>query len=374
MSLYVLKFGGSSVATTARIGHVADIVSGFVAKGHQIVVVTSAMQGVTNQLIELTKAFTSTPISREYDAVVSSGEHVAAGLLSLALIAKGITARSMTAWQIPIEVTGTYSNASITHVEGQKIFDMLSRGIVPVVTGFQGISEDGDVCTIGRGGSDATACAIANAMDADECLIYTDVDGVYTADPRIILNAKKIDEISYDDMIELASWGAKVLQTQSVQIAKEYGVSLRVLSSFVEGNGTKVTKKMRCILGSQFVGIAHSLDLFAIYSDLSDKQSLSVLLKPFRSMIKHFSGMYLITKTIQSEILAILSNAGINAEIDNDIGTVTVVGNIQTNMSYSNVFVKSKIVNPCSITFVVPFQHTLQLVEELHKLYIPSTV
>ena len=209
MSLYVLKFGGSSVATTARIAHVAGVIADFVDKEHGVVVVTSAMQGVTNRLIELTKAFTDSPISREYDAIISSGEHVAAGLLALALNSRDISAKSLTAWQVPITVSGTYSDASISQVSAEKIFEMLSQGIIPVITGFQGISANGDVCTIGRGGSDATACAVANAIHADECLIYTDVDGVYTADPRKVPNARKLDVITYDEMLELATLGAE---------------------------------------------------------------------------------------------------------------------------------------------------------------------
>ena len=364
MSLYVLKFGGSSVATTARIDHVAGIISEFVDKGHSIVVVTSAMQGVTNQLIELTKAFSDSPMSREYDAIISSGEHVAAGLLALALNSRNISAKSLTAWQVPIEVSGVYSDASIVHVGVQKILDLLKCSIVPVITGFQGISANGDVCTIGRGGSDATACAVANAIRADECLIYTDVDGVYTADPRVVLDARKLDEISYDDMIELSSWGAKVLQTKSTQIAKEYNVNLRVLSSFSEGYGTKITKY---IANNRIVGIAYNLDLFAVYSS---KKGILPELMPYISMIKRFSDGYLIPKTMQAEIQSSLTLQTENSEIsvDNNIGTVTIVGKTKIDKTQIHE-IEHVIETEYSQTFIVPFQQTLPLVTKLHEMF-----
>ena len=367
MGSYVLKFGGSSVATAARIGHVADIVAGFVRKGNHVVVVTSAMQGVTNRLIGLTKSFTDTPFSREYDAVISSGEQISAGLLALALNSKSILAKSMNAWQIPITASGKHSEACITQISNQKIFETLSHGAVPVVTGFQGVLENGDICTTGRGGSDATACAVAKAINANECFIYTDVDGVYTADPRVVLNAHKLDKVSYDDMLELASWGAKVLQMQSVQIAKEYRVNLRVLSSFSEGKGTKITNQMQSTPDYGPVGIAHNLDMFAIYTDVAEERELKLLLEPVKSVIKLFPDICLIPKTIQTEIQAILSKANINVKIDNDIGTVTVVGNNITKIVNDAYNAKKTLSGIRSQTFVMPLQQTLPLVAKLHK-------
>ncbi len=373
MSLYVLKFGGSSVATTARISHVADIIVEFVKKGARVVVVTSAMQGVTNRLIELTKSFTDTPFNREYDAVISSGEQISAGLLALALNSKGISAKSMNAWQIPITASGKHSEACITHISRQKIFETLSQEAVPIVTGFQGILKNGDICTIGRGGSDATACAVAKAINADECFIYTDVDGVYTADPRVVLNAHRLNEVSYDDMIELASWGAKVLQTKSVQIAKEYNVNLRVSSSFSEGEGTKITNQTLSTSNYGAIGIAHNIDMFAIYTDVAEEQNLKLLLEPVKSVVKLFPGVCLIPKTIQSEIQATLSNANIVAKADNDVGTVTVVGNNTAKTVYDAFNVKKTISGTRSQTFVVPLQQTLPLVATLHKTLFEET-
>ena len=398
MSLYVLKFGGSSVATPARINHISEIISEFISDGHRIVVVTSAMQGVTNQLIELTKSFSDSPFNREYDAVVSSGEQVAAGLLAMALNSKGIQARSMTAWQVPIEVCGTYSDAEISHVGSKKLLDQLDRGIIPVVTGFQGISRMGDVCTIGRGGSDATACAVAKFINADECLIYTDVDGVYTADPRIVLDAQRIDNISYDDMIELASWGAKVLQNKSTLIAKDYRVSLRVLSSFSDGLGTKVSDKTDYVLKGPIAGIAHTLDylILKVQNHSRTKQLLAQYIKDDLSkdlIHNKIPGSFLILKSYQSEIKNILDENKIEFEIDNDIGLVTVVGDIKggspelvsgdkfpimheiletIDNAIQNLGINNRkvMIREQSISVIVPFQQTVPLVNKLHEMFL----
>ncbi len=372
MSLYVLKFGGSSVATTTRMKHIVEIVASFIREKHQVVVVTSAMQGVTNQLIELTGSFSTSPINREYDTVISTGEQVAAGLLAMALNAERIPAQSMTSWQIPIYVQGDYSDAEITKVSTEKIFKLLKKGIIPVITGFQGISENSDIYTIGRGGSDATACAVAKAIDADECLIYTDVDGVYTADPRVVLNARRLDEVSYDDMIELASWGAKVLQTKSTQIAKDYGVKLKVLSSFAEGNGTKIIHHTKYAPSTQVTGIAHSLDCFAVYFS---SDNFKQLLQPFSLMIRDYADIILIAKTLQTEIQTIISDNSVDAKIDNDIGTVTVVCRdpdfvhdiLLKNRIYDKHEIKHTLIHERSMTFVVTYQQTIPLMTELHE-------
>lgn len=374
MSLYVLKFGGSSVATPARIRHVAGIVAKFIEAQHQVVVVTSAMQGVTNQLIELTKYFIASPSNREYDAVISTGEQVAAGLLASALISIGIPSVSMNAWQIPIKVSGPYSDAHILDVDGSRILGTLKQRRVPVVTGFQGISEHGDICTIGRGGSDATACAVAKFINADECLIYTDVDGVYTADPRIVLGAKKIDEISYDDMVELSTWGAKVLQTKSTLIAKDYNVKLKVLSSFSDfciDAGTKVSDQTVHVLEGGITGVTSDLGYFAICSKGTHNFANS-----FKSFYSTGQGdlFYLVPKAIQSE----LSSGDQGAIVDNDIGVVTVVGDFGGNSSSriydviteSGFEVKGTIKSDRAFSIVTQFQQTVPLVNKLHEMFL----
>ena len=221
MSLYVLKFGGSSVANIERMKHVSNIIAEFISNGDAVVVVTSAMKGVTNNLVTTARQI-SIDTDREYDVIISTGELVAAGMLARTLQTTGIPAVSLSASQIPIYADGSYGNGRVTRIKTSKLLSLVNDGIVPVVTGFQGITEVGDIITLGRGGSDATACALTYFLDADECFIYTDVDGVFTADPHIALNAQLIPEISYDEMLELSFWGAKVLQYQSVEIAKKY--------------------------------------------------------------------------------------------------------------------------------------------------------
>ncbi|GHT89164.1 hypothetical protein FACS1894113_3480 [Alphaproteobacteria bacterium] len=265
MALYVLKFGGSSVATTARIRKSAEIVANVRNRGHLVAVVTSAMQGVTNQLIDVAKAFCDSFVNREYDAIISSGEQVAAGLFALCLGSIGISAKSMLGWQIPIRTSGFFSQGFISSVNKDVILnEILTNGTTPVIAGFQGISDENEIMTIGRGGSDATACAVSCAIGADECFIYTDVDGVYTADPRVVLNSKRLTQISYDEMLVLASLGAKVLQDKSVCIAKQCGVKLRVLSSFSEGGETIVTNETTYQNDRKIAGIAHNTSVCII--------------------------------------------------------------------------------------------------------------
>ncbi|MEF3191046.1 MAG: aspartate kinase [Campylobacterales bacterium] len=241
--LIVQKFGGTSVGNLERIENVANRVIKTVQEGHQVVVVVSAMSGETNKLIEYAHYYSKTPNQRDMDFLVSSGERVTAGLLSIALNAKGYPAISLSGRQAGIKTDSAFTKARISHIDGSKIMKHLNEGKIVVVAGFQGIDEEGNVTTLGRGGSDLTAVAIAGAINADLCEIYTDVDGVYTTDPRIEPRAKKLDKISYDEMLELASAGAKVLQNRSVELAKKLGVRLVTRSSFNENEGTLITKE-----------------------------------------------------------------------------------------------------------------------------------
>ncbi|MDA3808093.1 MAG: aspartate kinase [Thiomicrorhabdus sp.] len=243
MALIVQKYGGTSVGNVGRIQNVAKKVAQFVEDGHQVVVVLSAMSGETNRLTMMAREMQARPCKREMDVLLTTGEQVTIALLSMALQQKECPAISYTGWQVPIVTDDAYSKARIDKIDGQKIREQLSLGNVVVVAGFQGITIDGDITTLGRGGSDTTAVAIAAALNADECQIYTDVDGVYTTDPRVVPEAKRLDKITYDEMLELASLGAKVLQIRSVEFASKYKVPLRVLSSLKEGGGTLITSE-----------------------------------------------------------------------------------------------------------------------------------
>jgi len=242
MSLIVQKFGGTSVANGDRINAVAERVAKYKKQGHQIIVVVSAMSGETNKLIGLAEEMMESPDLRELDAIVATGEQVTAGLTALALINLGIPARSYAGHQIKIHTDQAYSKARIQKIDEKAIRQDLDKGLVVVVAGFQGVDQNGNITTLGRGGSDTTAVAIAAALKADECEIYTDVDGIYTTDPRVVKEAKRLKSITFEEMLEMASLGSKVLQTRSVEFAGKYKVKLRVLSSFeANGEGTIIT-------------------------------------------------------------------------------------------------------------------------------------
>ena len=241
MALIVQKFGGTSVGTVERIEQVAEKVKKFRDGGDDIVVVVSAMSGETNRLIDLAKQISDQPVARELDVMVSTGEQVTIALLAMALIKRGVPAVSYTGNQVRILTDSAHTKARILQIDGQRIQRDIKAGRVVVVAGFQGVDEKGNITTLGRGGSDTTGVALAAALKADECQIYTDVDGVYTTDPRVVAKAQRLDKITFEEMLEMASLGSKVLQIRSVEFAGKYNVPLRVLHSFQEGPGTLIT-------------------------------------------------------------------------------------------------------------------------------------
>ena len=242
MALIVQKYGGTSVGSPERIQNVARRVAKYRQQGHQVVVVVSAMSGETNRLVALTQALSDAPDPREVDVVLATGEQVTIGLTAIALQSLGIPARSYTGWQVPIHTDSAFTKARILEIEPERMLADLAAGKVVVVAGFQGVDGEGNITTLGRGGSDTTAVALAAALQADECQIYTDVDGVYTTDPRIVPEARRLSQITFEEMLEMASLGSKVLQIRSVEFAGTYKVKLRVLSSFEEeGEGTLIT-------------------------------------------------------------------------------------------------------------------------------------
>ena len=264
MPTLVMKFGGTSVANLDRIARASKRVALEVANGYDVIVVVSAMSGKTNELVGWVNETSPLYDAREYDAVVSSGENVTAGLMALRLQEMDIPARSWQGWQVPVQTTSAHANARIEGILTEKITAKFAEGMrVAVVAGFQGISPEGRITTLGRGGSDTTAVAFAAAFGADRCDIYTDVDGVYTTDPRIVRKARKLDRIAFEEMLELASLGAKVLQTRSVELAMRFGVKLRVLSSFEEPSdnaGTLVCAEEDIMESNVVAGVAYSRD------------------------------------------------------------------------------------------------------------------
>ena len=241
--LIVKKFGGTSVADAERIEAVADNIESEILAGNKVTVVLSAMGNSTDDLIKLAKEINPEPDLREYDALVSTGEQISVALLAMALLKRGIKGKSYTAYQLGIKTNSSHSRARILDVEVSKITSELNEGVVPVITGFQGMNESGDITTLGRGGSDTTGVALAAALDADECQIYTDVDGIFTTDPRVYDKARLLKEVSFEEMLELSSSGAKVLQLRAVEYASKFNLPIRVLSSFNEGEGTLVQEE-----------------------------------------------------------------------------------------------------------------------------------
>lgn len=257
MALVVQKYGGTSVGTTDRIKNVAKRIIKTYEAGNEVVVVVSAMSGETNKLVALANEMVDIPDNREYDVVVATGEQVTIGLLAMYLKSLGYKAKSYQGWQVPIITDSTFSKARIESIDGSKMLADLKAGNIVVVAGFQGVDKDGNLTTLGRGGSDTSAVALAAALKADVCEIYTDVDGVYTTDPNVCKDARKVEKVSYDEMLELASLGAKVLQIRSVEFAKKYDVDVHVRSSLNDNTGTMVTREDKDMEGILVSGVAY---------------------------------------------------------------------------------------------------------------------
>jgi len=261
MALYVQKFGGTSVGSIERIEAVADKVIRYKEQGHDLVIVLSAMSGETNRLIDLAKQIDENPLAREMDVLVSTGEQVTISLLAMALTKRGYPARSYTGAQVKLLTDSVHTKARIRSIDDAKMRADLDKGRVVVVAGFQGVDEEGNITTLGRGGSDTSAVALAAALKADECQIYTDVDGVYTTDPRVVDKARRLESITFEEMLEMASLGSKVLQIRSVEFAGKYNVPLRVMSSFEDGPGTLITLEDEKVMEQPVVsGIAFNRD------------------------------------------------------------------------------------------------------------------
>lgn len=263
MARLVMKFGGTSVATTELMDRIAQRVSGLRNEGHEVVLVVSAMGHETDRLVDLAEQvdFQDPAGRQELDVLLSTGEQVSIALLALSLMKAGVSARSFQGHQIPIHTDAAYSRARILSIETQALEQSLSLGIVPVVAGFQGVSDDGRVTTLGRGGSDTTAVALAAALSADECQIFTDVEGVYTTDPRVVAGASRLAQVTFEEMLELASSGSKVLHSRAVELANKYAVPLRVLSSFKDGPGTLITTEETVMMEAPLIsGVAFTSD------------------------------------------------------------------------------------------------------------------
>ena len=337
-NIIVQKFGGTSVGSTDRIAHVAKIIEA-ATKNSKVIVVVSAMSGETDRLIELSKSFSSTPNKREFDALISTGEKVSASLLAMALESEGISAKSYSASQVSLRTTSQFSKAKILDIDKQRMQKILEEDNVPIITGFQGITEGGDVTTLGRGGSDTTAVAIAAAVDAKRCDIYTDVDGIYTTDPNVVPSAKKLEQISMEGMLELSGQGAKVIQIRAVEFANKYRVPVRVLSSFSEGTGTMINLDDNNMEDAEISGIAFQKNQTKVtFTAVEDTPGIaSKILGPLSDA------------DIQVDV--IVQNVGIEGKtdftftIDSDEKSLLdrVVPIIQESINYKDILIDNKI-------------------------------
>lgn len=341
MTTIVMKFGGTSVANIERIQNVANIVENKFKEGNKVVVVVSAMAGVTNDLVEKSKAISKNFSNAEYDVLLSSGEQVTSALLSAALIDKGLNARSMLGWQIPIVTEGQHKNSRIISVNSEIIENYINNGHIIVVPGFQGVSDQMRISTIGRGGSDASAVALAKALDADRCEIYTDVEGVFTTNPDICKDAKKIEKISYDEMLEMASLGAKVMQSTSVQKAMMNDVEIFVKSTFApEKSGTQITSDDKISYDKVITGVAYSKDDAKVtLKGVKDKPGVA------SSIFKPLTDENIVVDMIVQNISADNKKTDVTFTIKRDDLTKakTIMENLRTSIEYEEILTNGEV-------------------------------
>ena len=341
MTTIVMKFGGTSVANIDRIKNVADIIVNKKKEGFKIAVIVSAMAGVTNDLVEKSKAISSNFSNEEYDVLLSSGEQVTSALLSACLIEKGIKARSMLGWQIPIVTEGQHKNSRIVSVNSKPILENLNNDHVVVVPGFQGVSEKLRISTIGRGGSDASAVALAKALDADRCEIYTDVEGVFTTNPDICDQAKKIEKISYDEMLEMATLGAKVMQSSSVQKAMMNDVEIYVKSTFApEKDGTQILAEDKISYDKVITGVAYTRDDAKVtLVGVKDKPGVaSAIFKPLndQNIVVDMIVQNISTETQKTDVTFTIKRDDLKK-------TETILGGLKSDIGYDKLSTDNKV-------------------------------
>ena len=396
MPLLILKFGGTSVGSCEKIIKVAKLIKKYYDKKNKIIVVSSAMTGVTNDLIKKSKRISDKFEKSEYDVLVSAGEQIACSLLAGSLIKLGLKSRSWLSWQLPILTDGKHASSRIKKINTKDVLSFVNKGGIPVITGFQGISIDGRVTTIGRGGSDASAIAIAKFFNADSCVIFTDVDGVYTTDPKIDSKAKKIDKISYEEMLEMASLGAKVMQPSSVQDAMLNNIKIDIRSAFSKNPGTKIADEISVVSKKAITGISYiKNDAKITVVGLIDKPGVaSEMFKPLKEinldMIVQTSSAdggetdisFTIKKDDIKKVINLLKNnkkISYNKIIQNDkVSKVSVVGAGMITQSgvaqkFFNALAKKKInimvisTSEIKISVLIDQKHTNKAVKALHK-------
>ena len=400
MTKKVLKFGGTSVGSIERIKHAANIIKRELDQGNKLIVVVSAMAGKTNELISLSKSLSKNFINRELDVLLSSGEQVSSALIAGALSELGIKAKSFMNWQIPILTEGDHNNSRIINMNVETIDNFLADGGVAVIPGYQGISKEGEITTIGRGGSDATAVAIAKIFNTDSCEIYTDVDGVYSTDPNKIPVAKKIDRISYEEMLELSSLGAKVMQPSAVQTAMIYEIPLQVRSTFTDRQGTKIFKKESLDYSKAVTGVAYSKnDAKITLQSVEDKPGVAAEI--FEPLGKNQINIDMVIQNVSSDgkttdisftikredldkSMEILKNNNRikykNLSYKNDVSKISIVGAGMVStpgvtykmfraLSEENINILAISTSEIKISVIINDSDTLKAVKKLHNIF-----
>ena len=390
--ILVQKFGGTSVANIDNIKLAASKVVAAIRDGYYPIVVVSAMAGVTNQLVSYCKAISSLTSEEEiseYDVALSSGEVITAALMALALRKEGVVAESLMGWQVPIATNNLYSKALIEKIDNVYITSLLNRRIVPVVAGFQGLSEYNRITTLGRGGSDTTAAALAAAMGASFCDIYTDVEGIFTTDPRLVHNAKRIDIISYEEMLEFASMGAKVLHTRSVQIGMRYNVPIRVISTFASNlNYTLVTSKSDDMENRKITGITYTKNIASVLIRYNNASAINLS----EMMKQNFQILQSNINYTNSEVAVLVGledllklqqyieniDRALSHEVNSDIGQVSIVGfgvkndknllgEVVSVLEANDINISSIIITEVTIGLIMPASFTEKAVQLLHE-------
>ena len=393
MSIIVQKFGGTSVADVIRIQKIVDKIIAARDLGNKVVVVVSAMAGVTNQLANYCASVSDLSLQSnlaEYDVALSSGEIVTAALLALALQQRGISAHSVLSWQLPIKTDDSFSKALINDVDISLLHQYMNDDIVPIIAGFQGVNASNKLTTLGRGGSDTTALAIAAGLKAKRCDIYTDVEGVFTTDPRLVNRAKKIDVLSYEEMLEFTSMGAKVLHTRAVQIGMRYDVPIRVLSSFSDGPGTMITKQSDIMEQDKITGIAHNKNIACLYIKIDDAKNLDDLLSKLASakvnidtMQREGDAKILIIIPLSDAQIAkkILDEMGASYKIRTDAAFVSVIGfglknnpclfsTIFSLLNANNIKILMMLSSEIKISIMVPEDQTELVLKIIHEALV----
>ncbi|MCP5322668.1 MAG: aspartate kinase [Candidatus Paracaedibacteraceae bacterium] len=386
MSIVIQKYGGTSVGSVERMRHVADLIIAERNAGHKVAVVVSAMAGATNQLVKSANQFSNAPGTPAYDFIVSTGENVSCGMLALALAEKGVKAMPLSGWQVPIHTNNLYSKARIEKIHTLYIQKLLSDGIVPVVAGFQGLSHDHTITTLGRGGSDTSAVALAAALNAGRCDIYTDIDGIYTADPRVVVSAQFIPTISYSTALQMASLGTKIIHPRAVKSGMEFKVPLRILSSFGSDKFTALTDDLT---NSGVVGISHIGESVILETDLSGPQTtlLHTILENLNhhdipyDIINHTSKHLQLSVELSDESATknILTNLGV-AFIPHHYAKVSAVGNITKQnidsainaFNAANIFIYSNVHDNRRLTLFVPLNLMEAAINILHDTFFES--